>query len=229
MAIGDANDFAARFLAVLPGRWFPSSAPVLSSVAAAIGAVWTQVYALYAWTVLQTRIATSTGAMVDLAAMDFYGTALTRRAGEADPSLRMRIKVNMFRQRGTRYAVVRVLTDLGAVAPIVFEPARPADTGGYARGGVGYGAGGGYGSQVCPMQFFVTAYRGSISPIANIMGYGNTAVIGNWAGGGYTVGAIEYISLSQTQGLVTDATIYAAIASVLPVCAIAWVKILNHP
>lgn len=89
--IGDQNDFAARLKAVLPAGWFADTPPVLNAVLAGFGAVWASVYALYAWVVPQTRMATTTDAMLDLTALDFYGPILVRRAGEADASLRNRI------------------------------------------------------------------------------------------------------------------------------------------
>ena len=42
------------------------------------------------------------------------------------------------RERNTRNAVISVLTDLTGRTPLVFEPSRPADTGGYGIG-TGYG------------------------------------------------------------------------------------------
>jgi hypothetical protein len=49
------------------------------------------------------------------------------------------------------------------------------------------------------------------------------------APGGYGAGQIEYCTLDMIQGAVTDADIYAAIASVLPEGTIAWVNISNPP
>ncbi len=224
--IGDQNDFAARLKAVLPAGWFADTPPVLNAVLAGFGAVWASVYALYAWVVPQTRMATASDAMLDLTALDFYGSALVRRAGEADASLRSRIGEEMFRERATRAAVVGVLSDLVGVAPLVFEPARPGDTGAYNVGGVGYGVAGGYGSLLLPMQCFVIAFRGSRSVIANVMGYGTPGVAGHWAGGGYGAGAIEYASLAWTEGQVTDADMEAAVAAVMPINAIAWMAIV---
>ncbi len=108
---------------------------------------------------------------------------------------------------------------------MVFEPARPSDTGGWGGQrqlvtGLAYGRAGGWGNLSLPYQALVTAYRPSGSGIAKVTGW-------SASGGGYRVGAIEYANLAMTQAPVTDADIYAAVASVMPVAAIAWTRISN--
>jgi hypothetical protein len=132
----------------------------------------------------------------------------------------------LFRERGTRGAIVSVLQDLTGQAPLVFEAARPTDTGGYGSaeggcGGIGYGRAGGWGSLCLPFQCFVTAYRPPGSGIATVDGWGGNT-------GGYGQGAIEYASLAMIQGQMTDDDIYSAVAGVLPVAAIAWTRISNQ-
>lgn len=215
--------------AALPAGWFPDVAPVLGAVLAGFGAVWAAIFTLYTFLLAQTRIATSTGPMLDLVAQDFFGQNLPRRAGESDAAFRARIALEMFRQRGTRASVVQVLTDLVGKTPIIFEPAYPYDTGAYgaAAGGLGtaaYGRAGGYGSLLLPFQFFVIGIRGSTSPIANVGGYYYGS---GWDGGGYGIGAIEYASIQQFEGLVTDADMYAAVSSVRPVATIGWMALAN--
>jgi hypothetical protein len=213
----------ARLRSALPPNWFPDSAPVLTAVLQGFGAVFAAVYGLYLWALAQTRLATMTGWMIDIFALDFFGNWLARRPGEADAALRARIQLELWRERTTRHAVVKVLSDLVGHAPFVFEPAHPHDTGGYGIA-VAYGLAGGFGSLELPYQFFVVALRGSLGVISGSMGwyYGT-----GWAGGGYTVGAIQYGSEAWTQGLVTDADMEAAVARVLPVCGIAWMAISN--
>lgn len=197
MATGDTNDMTARLQSALPPNWFPDTAPVLSAVLQGFAAVFAQVYALYVWLLAQTRLATMTGWMIDIFALDFFAAALARRAGEADAALRARIQRELWRERATRHAVVQVLTDLVGRAPIVFEPAHPRDTGGYATpGNLAYGLAGGYGSLELPYQFFLIGLRGSLSPISGTMGcYTGTG----WAGGGYGSGAIQYGSETWTE------------------------------
>jgi len=195
------------------------------------GSVWTGVYGLYLYLLAQLRIATATGGMLDLIAADFFANTLYRRPGEADAPLRARIDREMFRERGTRASVVQVLTDLVGRAPVVFEPAYTYDTGGYAAAGSGVGScfaynrAGGWGSLQLPFQFFVIAFRGTISPIGGVMGqyYGS-----GWAGGGYGAGAIEYVTPAWYEGTVTDADMEAAVVSVLPAASIAWMAITDN-
>ena len=219
----------ARMKAVLPPSWFPDQTPVLDSILAGMGAVWASIYGLLSWATLQTRIRTSTGAMLDLAAWDFFGNALLRRAGEADGPFLARIQREMFRERATRAGVVAALTDLTGITPWVFEPACPADTGGWGTPGsnvgmgMGYGCAGGYGTLTLPFQFFVTAYPGTPEPgPASVMGYYAGS---GWAGGGYGAGAMEYVTPALQQGLVADSDIYNAVSEVLPANTIAWTAI----
>ncbi len=224
MATGDQNDIAARIAAVLPDGWFPdqADAPILWGILIGFGAVWAPIYSLLAWVQLQTRITTATGANLDLISLDFFGTWLPRRSGESDSAFEARIERELFRPKGTRAAVVRELTDLTGQTPRVFEPRLTSDTGGYTVGGVGYGAGGGYGSLLLPFQYFVQAYFAVPSGIANVGGY---YLHSGWAGGGYGMGAIEYGDIGEAPGLIQDADIYAGVNNVRPAATIAWVAI----
>jgi hypothetical protein len=196
---GDQEDMANRLRAVLPAQWFADSSPVLEGVLAGLAAT-----ASWAWTLLQTvsaqtRLATASGSFLDIAAQDFFGNRLQRGPGQADAAFRAAIGRELLRERGTRGAVVSVLTDLTGRAPFVFEPARPADTGAWGVA-LGYGAGGAWGSLALPFQCFVTAYRPSGSGIA---------------------------ALADVSGQVTDSDITSAIAGVMPVASIAWTRITD--
>lgn len=219
-------DIAARLRRALPRGWFPDDAPVLEAVLAGFGGMWAAIYDQVAYVRLQTRIATATGANLDLIAADFFGGGLQRRTGESDEVLRYRIKRELFREKATRAAVVSVLTDLTGVAPVVFEPRRTTDTGGWTVGGMGYGVAGGLGSLALPMQAFITAFRAAPSGIGNVAGFylGSGGDFGGWG-----QGAIMWGSLSQVAGLVTDADIYAAVAGVMPEATIAWTAISSEP
>ncbi len=222
---GDLKDMAARLRAVLPARWFPDHSPVLDGVLNGLAAGWRWAYQQLQYVKAQTRLATATDIWLDVIASDFFGSRLVRRTGQGDAAFRARIQLELFRERGTRGAVVAVLYDLTGRAPAVFEPARTTDTGGYASfagagGGAAYGIAGGWGSLALPFQCFITAYRPSGSGVATVSGWGGPA-------GGYRLGAIEYASLEMVQGQVTDADIYAAVASVLPVATIGWTRITN--
>ncbi len=118
------------------------------------------------------------------------------------------------REHATRAAIVSIVQDLTGKVPVIFEPARVSDTGGYATNGLAYGNAGAWGSLNLPFQVFVTARRAQGVGIANIAGYG-------------TAGPLARASLEAASGQVTDADIYAAIASVMPTSGRAWTRITN--
>ncbi len=222
---GDQQDVLARLRAVLPTRWFPDQAPVLDGLLNGLASCWSWAYQQLQYVKTQTRLATATDVWLDVIAQDFFGARLSRRTGQSDSAFRSRIQLELFRERGTRGAIISVLQDLTGRVPLVFEPARSTDTGGYASltgtgGGVAYGCAGGWGSLSLPFQCFVTAYRPTGSGIAMVSGWGGSS-------GGYGQGVIEYASLAMVQGQVTDQDIYAAVASVLPVATIGWTRITN--
>lgn len=223
--VGDQNDIFARLKRALPARWFgaPSdSAPVLDGVLTGIANVLAFLYGLYAYAKLQTRINTATDGWLDLIASDYFGAALPRNTGESDTAYRSRIKVNLFREKATRNAVVQTLTALTGRTPLIIEPTRPADTGAYGAPNSGYGAAGAYGSLSLAFQGFVVAYRPHSSQgIANVAGYGIST-------GGYgTASQAEYATLASFTGGVLDSDIYAAVAAVKPVGTLVWTAIQN--
>lgn len=215
---GDQADMAARLRATLPARWFPDTTPVLDGVLAGLAWVWAWLYNLLAQVRAQTRLASATDIQLDGISADYLGTMLPRRVTEPDSSFRERIYLERLRDRASRPALAKALTDLTGRAPIIFEPSRPADTGAWS-GPLGYGTAGGWGSLMLPFQCFVTAFRAQGSGIANVAGYGGPA--------GYGVGALQYASLSMLTGEITDADILATIANVLPVATTAWTQISN--
>ncbi len=198
--------------AVLPARWFGDAAPLLQAVLAGIGTGWSAIYSLIETTQAQTRIATASGGFLDLISADFFGLALPRRSGETDLAFRRRIDEELLRPRATRAALVLALTELTGMAPVIFEPTRTSDTGGYNLGGVGYGVAGGWGSLALPYQFFVTAFRPPGGGIALLAGYGSGGIAG-------------YGDLSMVTTVVTDQDIQAEVVQVLPAATIAWMNI----
>jgi hypothetical protein len=216
--LGDVPDFVRRQLSMLPAGWFgnPSadqaSPTLLQSVLAGFATAWSSVFSLIQEVRLLTRITTASGPFLDMAAADFFGTMLSRRPDELDPQFGLRIKQELLRPRGTRAALALALTEMTGIPPVIFEPARPADTGGYTVGGVGYNVGGGWGDLLLNHALFVAASRPSGSGIAYFGGYGT---------GGY----VYYGDLSMVTTAVRDADIYAAASAVLPAGTTAWMKI----
>lgn len=211
-------DFLSRLKGTLP-KWFSDSSPILDAVLSGYSWAASFVYGLIQYATNQTRIATATDDFLDLIAADFCGAAVVRKTNETDAQFRARILTNLLRERVTRNSIKTILLALTGRTPKIFEPWNASDTGGYSVGGVGYGAGGAYGSVLLNNQIFVTAYRPAGSGIPNVIGYGASA-------GGYnTPSQIEYASLDMVQGQVADADIYAAIENVRPVCTTAWVQL----
>lgn len=222
---GDQQDMIARLRAVLPVHWFPDSTPVLNGLLSGLASGWSWGHNLLVYVRAQTRIATASDIWLDIIAVDFFGRRLSRWQNQSDGVFRQRIQRELFRERGTRGAIVNVLEDLTGRTPAIFEPARPADTGAYAdtvnKGcGLAYGITGGWGSLGLPFQCLITAYRPIGSGIALVSGWGDCA-------GGYGIGAIEYAELAMIQGQVTDDLIYQAVASVLPAASIGWTRITD--
>jgi hypothetical protein len=223
--IGDQADFQNRLKAMLPQSWFPDDAPILYCLLGALGSGWSLIYAMLKYVKSQTRIASASDLWLDLVAWDFFGRRLRRQPSEGDDALRSRIMLEMFRERATRSAVEAMLQDLTGRTPIIFEPARTSDTGGYTSfdgqgGGIAYNTAGGWGNLSLPFQCFVTAYRPNEGGIGQMTGWGGLT-------GGYGVGTIEYASLDMVQAQVTDADIYSAITGVLPAATIGWTQIID--
>ncbi len=221
MATGDSQDMLGRLKALIPPTWYGDDNPFRDAVLTACANSLAWCYSLYLYAKLQTRISTATDGWLDIAAYDFFGTNLTRQAGQSDDVFRNTIKTNLLRERGTRQSIINILEDLTGKTPIIFEPTRPQDTGCYGGPTLGYGMAGGYGSLVSPYQAFVTAYRPDGSGIPYVAGYSSTTF-------GYGIAwRGEYASQTMLTGYITDAQIYAAIASVKMEGTIVWVRILS--
>ena len=220
---GDQADVRNRLTAVLPRGWFPDSTPILDAMLEGLATAWAAVYCMLLYVRAQTRIHTASDTWLDLIAWDFFGRCLRRRPNESDDTLRNRLMLGMFSERATRSAIASAIQILTGRAASIFEPACTTDTGGYASlrgqgGGIAYGAAGGWGSLKLPFQCFITAYRPVDAGIGQVAGWGSVA-------GGYGIGCLEYASLDIVQAQVTDAEMYSAVAQVLPIGTIGWVKV----
>lgn len=225
---GDLADFIARLWSVLPKRWFAEQSPNLEGLLTGIATPWTWLYGLIAYVVNQTRLLTATDDSLDLISNDYFGADLTRKSSEGDAAYRSRIAAALLREAATRSAVSAGLAALVGSQPVIFEPTNCMDTGSYGRfaddgamlhTGMAYGQAGGWGSFRLPLQFFVTATRPPTPGIAMLAGYGTP-------NGGYGVGAISYVDLFLLPGHISDADIQSALCSLLPVNAVAWLRIV---
>ncbi len=217
--VGDQADMLARLKLVLPRRWFGDETPVLNGLFAGLAFAWAWLYELVAFVERQARISTASGVFLDMAAQDYFGGHLSRRAGEGDAAYGQRIRNNLLAPRATRAALQAMLENLTGRKPVIFEPANISDTNGY-NFGRGYNVTGGYGSLAMPFQFFVEAYRPNNTPVSNAGGYGKGP-------GGYGHGPMYYADRNLFSGTISDTEIYAAIASVCPTASIAWTQISN--
>src|ERR1700722_7829173 len=133
MATGDQNDMLARIKALLPNGWFRGLTPVLDALLSGYAWSLSFIYQLIQYAQLQTRIATATDGFLDLISFDFFGNTLLRRQQEQDNPFRARILATLLREKATRKGMNDALVNLTGRTPIIFEPSRPADTGGWNR------------------------------------------------------------------------------------------------
>ena len=222
MATGDEADIVNRLQRLIPNGWFPNGlSPIRDAILTGFANIFAFVFSLIVYVRLQTRIATATDGFLDMIAADFFGNDLLRQVNQGDTSYRSRIQSALFLERGTRSAVIRVLTQLTGRAPLVFEPQRTADTGVYNGPGLAYNTVGGYGSLQYPYQSFVTAFRPLGVGITNIAGYGGPTGAYN------TPSQLEYVNLVQLSDQVQDSDIFAAIDSVRVCGTIVWARIVT--
>ena len=207
-----------RLRGLLPPGWFGDSNPVRDAVLTGCAQMLSWCYTLYAFARDQTRLRSASGGWLDMIGLDFFGATLPRYANQSDDSYRNRLQVNLFRERATHAAVAKVLLDLTGRAPMVVEPARPADVGGL---GVSFalGATGRVGSIKLPYQAFVTAYRPPYSGPAGWPG------VATWSFGMNSGSAVAG-SVRLTPP-VSDADLLAAVEAVKPIGATVWVSIAN--
>ncbi|WP_395371208.1 hypothetical protein [Komagataeibacter diospyri] len=179
MADVTQNGFALRIRRLLPTGWFPSppatgeveQAPVLNALLQGFGSVFAWIWAILTGTADQTRLATMSGAFLDMFAADFFGTLLTRNPGESDDAFRTRIEEALFPSLGTRPDVVNVIADEVGSAGRVIEPRNATDCKGLGSlatpaigGGYGYGVTTlRYGSRAVPFQLFAQLPTGDTS------------------------------------------------------------------
>ena len=216
MTTGTQQDIFERLKTLIP-RWFVDKQPILDAILWGFSAVYSWVYDFIQYAILQARIKTATGKWLDAIAFDFFGTRIYRRSGQNDAGFRKIIIANLFKEKSTRKAVHDTLNDLTGNKPKLFEPRNSSDTGGYDRGGVGYGLAGGYGSMLTPSQGFVAATLPHNDGIPNVAGY-------NTETGAYTTPSrAVYSGLSQLSDGVFDNDICDALNETKACGTVIWV------
>lgn len=146
MATGDQTDVLTRLRSVLPQSWFPqpgsatigtaqSPTPILESILAGFAEGLSWIYSLLQFALQQTRLGTSSGGWVDLAALDYFGNNLPRANGESDAAYIARIEANLFQPANTRGAIQQAVENVTGSAVRMIEPWQPNDN---ARYGVAF-------------------------------------------------------------------------------------------
>lgn len=128
---GDQADIVARLKRLLP-NWFGQDAgptPVLDALLEGPAWALSFVFGLIEYTRLQIRLRTLTGGWIDLAAEDFFGDELRRKAFEADDVYRDRFRSALFEPSNTRKAISDAVEAIAGVAPRIIQPWNPSHTG----------------------------------------------------------------------------------------------------
>lgn len=218
------QDIFLRIKATLPSRWFSEATPVLDTVLKCLAAGWLGLFNLLTYAIMQSRLLTAFDGWLDLIARDFFGDRVQRRPQETDESFKVRIGIELLRDRCTRAAIFDVLCNLTGRPPSIFEPANPQDTGCYgsaeliSQGTVGYGISGGWGNLQLPFQAFVRAFRPETAGIAMINGWCGTI-------GAYGTGCSSYISSETNSSWADDDEIYSAVSHTASAGAVIWMLI----
>ncbi|NIE79253.1 hypothetical protein [Asaia sp. As-1742] len=147
IAPGTARDFARRMRLLLPQGWFPAyrgdeleEAPVLQALLTGFGAVLAYIWQLMGVVRAQTRLGTTSGAFLDMALIDYFGSGKTARLPlEKDSHLRRRIAADLVAPRNTRQAVSDAVRQISGAAPRIIETGTVRDCGAWCHLG-GYGA-----------------------------------------------------------------------------------------
>ena len=212
--IGSQADLFNRLKALIPRSWFglsPNFDATLQGPAWALSSN----YAEITYAALQTRIKTASDGYLDLISCDFFGATLLRNVLESDNAFRARILANLFVKGPTRRDMSSVLTLITGIAPTIFEPGNPSDSGGWHSNGLFWDAKGGWGDPL-PFQSFVTAYR----PVGGLVS------LGEWDAWRFNLDASAWWSDEQPNAI-TDAAIIAAVEATRALGTTVWLRIAD--
>ena len=228
MATGDSDDILSRLKSYTPRNWFGdwADAPIISAILTGISTVLAACYLLVVFAKAQTRLDTSSGGWVDIWVSDFLGTTLPRKPNESDASYIARAKIAIFQAKGTRPAMIGALTQLTGKAPVIFEPARPLDTGcmGASTGVASFCGVSRMGSLAVPYTALITVYRPTATGGSAGAVYTRSPA---WSAMSAPLSHGYTGSLSAQTVSATDADIYVAINQVRPIATRIGVRITN--
>lgn len=232
-AIGSHDDIYNRLIQQLPTNWWgnsqflpnntPSSHPVLDTALESFITTMKFCYQQMQYVQLQMRLQTATQDNLDLISQDYLGDTLPRYGGENDDSYRTRIEATLLQEKATRNGLSNALYLLTGFQPILFEPWRPLDCGGYNDyTSLAYSTQGKYGSGSFAYQGFADVYVGQFQGMASYNGY-------NSLYGGYNSTGINaqlwYGSQSLENTIISDQFIYQTINLTKVFGTIVWTRI----
>ncbi len=216
--IGDSEDMLRRGKALIPRGWFPDQSPTLDSVLSGFADVAAHCYDLLGFVGRQSRLASSSGAFLDLSAYDFFGLRVRRKKGQSDDSFRQTILKEIFRERVTRAGIKRAVEDLTGLEARMFEPFNARDTGGLDTGYLGFDMVGRFGAVDMPRQIFIATLNPVGAGIPRAPGFDDGL-------GGLDVAPEQFGDLSKVLGPVTQQDIYDTINATRAAGVTAWVAI----
>jgi len=127
--IGNKEDIKNRLKSYTP-PWYGEDSVFQKASLEGFAAAYHFDYTLLDYIIKQSRLATATDFLLDLAAEDFFNGFLRRSPGEDDDLFRKTILVNVLREKATKTGIAKFLKDYTGYEPIMFEPWNYEDVGG---------------------------------------------------------------------------------------------------
>lgn len=127
--IGSKEDIKSRLKSYTP-PWYGEDAIFQGASQDGFATAYVDIYQLLAYIKLQTRLATATDFLLDLAAKDFLNSFLWRGPGEDDDRFRKTLLTNILREKATRTGIAKFIKDYTGYDPIMFEPWDAGSIGG---------------------------------------------------------------------------------------------------
>lgn len=128
--------FAQRLATLFPRGWAGDDAVQSGNVYALFLSAGNEISGMLEeiqYAALAQRMQTETSPELDLASIDFFGTALPRPSGMSDTAFDALIVSNLFKAAATRAAISAAIQELTGVTPRMMEPWNIFDTGVWGR------------------------------------------------------------------------------------------------